>query len=407
MPRVIGKRKSTVLGALLRDPVSTNVSRVDKASQSKGTNPEQSFGSGDFQFSFRKKRAIQTENDKDDRVDQKDTTIDAIISIIEPYIEKNSDIERSIVGPPATEVMASKGFARQVKSTILPNLRRRSSMALRGKRISKILGNGDQNENGLPSPHDSIPDAEYYRHISPDLPSPLRMKQLMLWGLEGLVKTRKASDSPISKILSQVYEQTIQSLLSNQLSLSWYNAQKSEANQVKNTDGSCVMLQNPRNQELAILLDHYKKFTLQAEQEIRLWENALDKSQAPVLSHDTQLELDNVQLDVESTLFLQKSEQFRKEKQRQASQAVHWMRLFPMHLAQLQRTCSMSTRHEQFTKRFSDSLFRRLNVLCFPPAMPSLFSSTSTPSLSEGSISVADHDPMLNILRALSTHASS
>ncbi|KAJ2080006.1 hypothetical protein H4R24_003378 [Coemansia sp. RSA 988] len=53
--------------------------------------------------------------------------------------------------------------------------RRRSTFSMRGKRASSIGG-------GFKAlPHDSVDAADFYRHISPELPEPIRLRQLLAW----------------------------------------------------------------------------------------------------------------------------------------------------------------------------------------------------------------------------------
>ncbi|KAJ1956373.1 hypothetical protein GGI12_005324 [Dipsacomyces acuminosporus] len=60
------------------------------------------------------------------------------------------------------------------KSTMGGN-RRRSTFSMRGKRASSIGG-------GFKAlPHDSVSSGDFYRHISPELPEPIRLRQLLAW----------------------------------------------------------------------------------------------------------------------------------------------------------------------------------------------------------------------------------
>ncbi|KAJ3335118.1 hypothetical protein HDU93_006436, partial [Gonapodya sp. JEL0774] len=63
---------------------------------------------------------------------------------------------------------------------------RRSSLGSRGRRTSSMHG------NLRGPPHPDIPPSEWYRHISPDLPEPLRMRTLLMWGAQALARQDKA-----------------------------------------------------------------------------------------------------------------------------------------------------------------------------------------------------------------------
>ncbi|KAI9505896.1 Mis12-Mtw1 protein family-domain-containing protein [Coemansia spiralis] len=59
------------------------------------------------------------------------------------------------------------------KSTL--GSRRRSTFSMRGKRASSIGG-------GFSAiPHESVDSCDFYRHISPELPEPIRLRQLLAW----------------------------------------------------------------------------------------------------------------------------------------------------------------------------------------------------------------------------------
>ncbi|KAJ2871839.1 NEDD8-conjugating protein ubc12 [Coemansia aciculifera] len=53
--------------------------------------------------------------------------------------------------------------------------RRRSTFSMRGKRASSIGGGFKA------TPHDSVAAGDFYRHISPELPEPIRLRQLLAW----------------------------------------------------------------------------------------------------------------------------------------------------------------------------------------------------------------------------------
>ncbi|KAJ2813083.1 hypothetical protein FBU31_007496, partial [Coemansia sp. 'formosensis'] len=59
------------------------------------------------------------------------------------------------------------------KSTM--GARRRSTFSMRGKRASSIGGGFKA------TPHDSVSAGDFYRHISPELPEPIRLRQLLAW----------------------------------------------------------------------------------------------------------------------------------------------------------------------------------------------------------------------------------
>ncbi|KAF9232961.1 Mis12-Mtw1 protein family-domain-containing protein [Melanogaster broomeanus] len=61
--------------------------------------------------------------------------------------------------------------------THTPSHSRRSSMSMRGKRISTSF----ENTGVISQPHPSVADSSFYKHIDYDLPEPQRARQLLVW----------------------------------------------------------------------------------------------------------------------------------------------------------------------------------------------------------------------------------
>ncbi|KAJ2551919.1 isoamyl acetate-hydrolyzing esterase [Coemansia sp. RSA 1878] len=105
---------------------------------------------------------------------------------------------------------------------------------MRGKRASSIGG-------GFKAiPHDSVSTQDFYRHISPELPEPVRLRQLLAWCAR---RTAHAPDWPtelpehVQKLLSDVYKEAADDVHSalerGEIATSWYHrpaeVEKSEA----------------------------------------------------------------------------------------------------------------------------------------------------------------------------------
>lgn len=125
---------------------------------------------------------------------------------------------------------SSSGHTAQRKSLALTTSARRSSMGLRGKRKSS---GGDY----LTQPHPEIEAGEFYNHINPDLPGPLRMRQLLIWTLQR--QLAKQSEGPFPGVrdfrlcllpnmlpdtvkTKEALEEVVQRLIHKQINVSWY-----------------------------------------------------------------------------------------------------------------------------------------------------------------------------------------
>ncbi|KAJ2159129.1 hypothetical protein GGF46_003252 [Coemansia sp. RSA 552] len=102
--------------------------------------------------------------------------------------------------------------------------RRRSTFSMRGKRASSIGG-------GFKAmPHDSVNAADFYRHISPELPEPIRLRQLLAWcARRTAVAPRWASELPdhVRQLLSDAMREAVEDVHSafekGEIATSWYH----------------------------------------------------------------------------------------------------------------------------------------------------------------------------------------
>ncbi|KAJ2774754.1 hypothetical protein IWQ56_000438 [Coemansia nantahalensis] len=102
--------------------------------------------------------------------------------------------------------------------------RRRSTFSMRGKRASSIGG-------GFKAlPHDSVDAADFYRHISPELPEPIRLRQLLAWCARRTTKEPQwPSGLPdhVTKMLSDALREAAEDVHSafekGEIATSWYH----------------------------------------------------------------------------------------------------------------------------------------------------------------------------------------
>ncbi|KAI8912093.1 Mis12-Mtw1 protein family-domain-containing protein [Powellomyces hirtus] len=120
--------------------------------------------------------------------------------------------------------------------------RRRSSLGMRGKRISSA-------HNGLcPPPHETIDPTDFYRHIDAELSDPNRMRQLLVWCAQ---RSLGSADSPSTKldsilaqILREVQKDVIHGLTSKQINTSWYHR---PADPLEHVESPVKKLPHPQN----------------------------------------------------------------------------------------------------------------------------------------------------------------
>ncbi|KAJ2497678.1 hypothetical protein GGH96_004917 [Coemansia sp. RSA 1972] len=126
----------------------------------------------------------------------------------------------------------------QLRRNTRKSMRRRSTFSMRGKRASSIGG-------GFKAiPHDSVSTCDFYRHISPELPEPVRLRQLLAWCARRTVTAPEwPSELPehVQKLLSDVYKEAADDVHSalerGDIATSWYHrpaeAEKKESAEVE------------------------------------------------------------------------------------------------------------------------------------------------------------------------------
>ncbi|EMR11575.1 hypothetical protein PNEG_00019 [Pneumocystis murina B123] len=146
--------------------------------------------------------------------------------------------------------------------------RRRSSLGLRGKRASSIIANGS-----IALPHPSISHESFFKHISEDLPEPVRMKQLLIWCAKRALDEQKMSglgkDSRAASLARTIEEEILSDLIENKLSPSWYNR--------KEEDILIKPKPHPRNIENQKKIKEFEEKLSRLKEEINTW-NRLETS---------------------------------------------------------------------------------------------------------------------------------
>ncbi|PVU93828.1 hypothetical protein BB561_003008 [Smittium simulii] len=109
--------------------------------------------------------------------------------------------------------------------------RRRSTFGVRGKRASGI-GNGF-----AASPHEAIETIFLYRHVSPETPEPLRLRQLLSWCVQRNNKPNIPLELEYNKNILSLAENALKEVIGELkaaieggvLTTSWYNRPKTDA----------------------------------------------------------------------------------------------------------------------------------------------------------------------------------
>lgn len=162
------------------------------------------------------------------------------------------DVEVPLTGEPAGRADPS-GAGRDRR-------RRRSSFASiaskAGPRSSAISASISQSASAcrrvtvVELPPSSVPAADYHKHLMPDLPGPIKMRQLLVWAVKHTASRSRSAH------LQQLVERTAQALAAGEISSSWYQRPTCDPR------GDAVGARSgPKNTELLDCIQLYQRYS--------------------------------------------------------------------------------------------------------------------------------------------------
>lgn len=209
---------------------------------------------------------------------------------------------RRLNEPPSKAIAVKKKNDSDRQENIISR-RRRSSFALIAARRTSFPSN-DNTKNGsgrnssiafsisltMKLPSSDIHPAFYHRHLLPDLPGPVKMRQLLIWAVQKVAHQR-ASELTIrkGKNLHLATEAISKALYSNQINCSWYQ-RSSQSDSISSDNVKKMIPKGPKNQEIADCIDLYQRYCSKLYAELQEWEemkkNLLSPLQIPSPSLD-------------------------------------------------------------------------------------------------------------------------
>lgn len=201
------------------------------------------------------------------------------------------------------------GFAHANLQTNTPSTPTPSKQVLennRKKRRSSFAVMAAQNQSARSStigvtlthqmPPESVAVGEYHRHLLPDMPGPVKMRQMMIWACQKAsleLTTSKSSSSndnknSLKQDLNEFKDELVQALFKNEITTSWYQRPPKLENGHLNTNnsisGSLNFIPNPQNQELSECIDLYKNYQMKLERECATWKDLKANYKSSLLS---------------------------------------------------------------------------------------------------------------------------
>lgn len=105
----------------------------------------------------------------------------------------------------------------------------------------------------------------FHKHILPDLPGPLKMKQLLVWAAQKAAGSMaEHSKKPTGDWEEMVSEPVVQGLHTNELNVSWYQRAAGDAS-------GAVLRANPVNVDMRECLGLYQRYYKQLDAELAKW----------------------------------------------------------------------------------------------------------------------------------------
>ncbi|KAJ3331313.1 hypothetical protein HDU76_003495 [Blyttiomyces sp. JEL0837] len=146
--------------------------------------------------------------------------------------------------------------------------RRRSSLGMRGKRMSASA-------NGISQlPHETIEASEFFRHIDAEQSEPVRLRQLLVWCTKRAQAVRLASGNQdlVSKCVTEVIDDVINGLVNKDINTSWYSRDsESDAKERANLQTK----PNPMNEEYLARKADNEADLKRLQEEEELWNQLL------------------------------------------------------------------------------------------------------------------------------------
>lgn len=283
--------------------------------------------------------------------------------VVEEKVEKSRELKNSDV---PIAVINEKYTSKEQISRVR---RRRSSFAsIVAARTSLSLGGTGRKSSFSATlsqrlPPASVMPADYHKHLFPDLPGPLKMKQLLVWSVQNLVVTQKKFANVADDILQQLFE--------NKINTSWYQRSVEifvAPNSSENRSGTHFTSESlsatvnpiptqkrgPKYQELLDCIELYERYISNLEKEKEEW-NLARKTQTDFLrlytARSTNTVVNHAPPEVTGV--------------NEISQCVYWLEKIPESIDRLQWTLSVISSFEGQSRTFCERVFHQIRSSLF------------------------------------------
>ena len=237
---------------------------------------------------------------------------------------------------------------------VLENNRRRRRSSFAVLAAAAAVNSTDRHSligSSLVSSVPPVGSAEFHKHLIPDLPGPVKMRQLLLWACQ-----RASQDVP-RVADSQWAEDLIQAVTKGDIETSWY--QRPSEGPSGAAASSVIYLPNPQNQDIQDCIDLYRNYQQRLEQELRVWE-ALDADRE-VLKENVIGKLQAWNLNETTGPEAKAAPILSPTAGVTIEQLSSWLaRDLPLSVDRLDWTCKLATTFQDHAKQFCESVFHEI-----------------------------------------------
>ena len=194
-------------------------------------------------------------------------------------------------------------------------------------------------------PPENVKTAEFHKHLQPDMPGPVKMRQLLVWAVQK-ASNQLARASPLNA-LADLSEDLVEALLRNEINCSWYQRPPISA-----ADASSVTFYtpNPQNQELSECIDLYTNYQQKLAEECKIWESlpVADDLQ----SFESKENVESAAVEIDNSL----NALFAAE----CTQMSHWLQSLPLSIDRLDWHTKLAISFGDHSKQFCESVFHQI-----------------------------------------------
>lgn len=197
-------------------------------------------------------------------------------------------------------------------------------------------------------PPSSVSTREFYKHLLPDLPGPVKMRQLMIWAVQ---KVR--SNQRDEKGMEDLVQSVLQGLFTNKINTSWY--QRPSSGPAVVSDGEKITERGPKNQELMDCIQLYERYNQKLRAELSAWTRIKD---------DPNLFVPDLSMVGKDTPVSSPS-LFDHELRRAIESGSRWFSSLPETVDHMKWTLNLTSSFENHARAYCEAVFHQISARLF------------------------------------------